>query len=198
MLKTAAATSSLVEMLTELNQRNPQVASRLIEPLIRLKRYDEKRQALMRAALEQLKGLENLSGDLFEENPVRRWRNGGKIPGCALAYRGYSAVRFGSPAERSAGRGRWLAMTKQTRRTLAVAAFHHPIQHLCLQLGQLRRTGGAAVAQSTFKSRPIFFSSINGTRSAMATASLTSCVTSRTVKPCSCHRRRSAPASPDG
>ena len=46
-------------MLTELNQRNPQVASRLIEPLIRLKRYDE-RQALMRAALEQLKGLENL------------------------------------------------------------------------------------------------------------------------------------------
>ena len=57
----------LVEMLTELNQRNPQVASRLIEPLIRLKRYDEKRQALMRAALEQLKGLENLSGDLFEK-----------------------------------------------------------------------------------------------------------------------------------
>lgn len=57
----------LVEMLTELNSRNPQVASRLIEPLIRLKRYDEKRQALMRGALEQLKGLENLSGDLFEK-----------------------------------------------------------------------------------------------------------------------------------
>jgi len=57
----------LVEMLTELNSRNPQVASRLIEPLIRLKRYDEKRQAKMRAALEQLKGLENLSGDLFEK-----------------------------------------------------------------------------------------------------------------------------------
>lgn len=46
----------MVEMLTELNSRNPQVASRLIEPLIRLKRYDAKRQALMRAALEQLKG----------------------------------------------------------------------------------------------------------------------------------------------
>ena len=54
-------------MLTELNQRNPQVASRLIEPLIRLKRYDEKRQALMRAALEQLKGLKDLSGDLYEK-----------------------------------------------------------------------------------------------------------------------------------
>lgn len=57
----------LVEMLTDLNSRNPQVASRLIEPLIRLKRYDEKRQALMRAALEQLKGLPNLSGDLYEK-----------------------------------------------------------------------------------------------------------------------------------
>ncbi len=57
----------LVEMLTELNSRNPQVASRLIEPLIRLKRYDEKRQQLMCAALEQLKALPNLSGDLFEK-----------------------------------------------------------------------------------------------------------------------------------
>lgn len=57
----------LVEMLTELNSRNPQVASRLIEPLIRLKRYDDKRQALMRRALEQLKALPDLSGDLFEK-----------------------------------------------------------------------------------------------------------------------------------
>ncbi|WP_027711742.1 aminopeptidase N [Dickeya chrysanthemi] len=57
----------LTEMLTELNTRNPQVASRLIEPLIRLKRYDAARQALMRQALETLKGLENLSGDLFEK-----------------------------------------------------------------------------------------------------------------------------------
>ncbi|WP_256739344.1 aminopeptidase N C-terminal domain-containing protein, partial [Cronobacter sakazakii] len=47
--------------------RNPQVASRLIEPLIRLKRYDEKRQALMRAALEELKALPKLSGDLYEK-----------------------------------------------------------------------------------------------------------------------------------
>jgi len=57
----------MVEMLSELNSRNPQVASRLIEPLIRLKRYDEKRQALMRNALEQLKALPNLSGDLYEK-----------------------------------------------------------------------------------------------------------------------------------
>lgn len=57
----------LFEILVDLNTRNPQVASRLIEPLIRLKRYDAKRQGLMRNVLEQLKGLENLSGDLFEK-----------------------------------------------------------------------------------------------------------------------------------
>ncbi|MFE8149529.1 aminopeptidase N [Brenneria goodwinii] len=57
----------LTEVLTDLNTRNPQVAARLIEPLIRLKRYDAKRQALMRQALEQLKTLDNLSGDLFEK-----------------------------------------------------------------------------------------------------------------------------------
>jgi len=57
----------LVEMLTDLNTRNPQVASRMIEPLIRLKRYDTRRQALMRQALEKLQGLEKLSGDLYEK-----------------------------------------------------------------------------------------------------------------------------------
>jgi len=57
----------LVEILSDLNTRNPQVAARMIEPLIRLKRYDAGRQALMRQALEQLKGLDKLSGDLFEK-----------------------------------------------------------------------------------------------------------------------------------
>lgn len=57
----------LYEILVDLNTRNPQVASRLIEPLIRLKRYDEQRQAQMRKVLEQLKALDNLSGDLFEK-----------------------------------------------------------------------------------------------------------------------------------
>ncbi len=57
----------LVEILTDLNTRNPQVAARMIEPLIRLKRYDSTRQQLMRNALEQLKGLDKLSGDLFEK-----------------------------------------------------------------------------------------------------------------------------------
>ncbi|GAA0489723.1 MULTISPECIES: aminopeptidase N [Tatumella] len=57
----------LTRMLTDLNKRNPQIASRLIEPLIRLKRYDSQRQQLMREALEQLKSLDDLSGDLYEK-----------------------------------------------------------------------------------------------------------------------------------
>ncbi|CAK9884603.1 MAG: Aminopeptidase N [Candidatus Erwinia impunctatus] len=57
----------LVEILSDLNQRNPQVAARMIEPLIRLKRYDVERQSLMYAALQQLLALENLSGDLYEK-----------------------------------------------------------------------------------------------------------------------------------
>ena len=57
----------LVEILTELNQKNPQVAARLIDPLIRLKRYGEKRQQLMRTALERLLKLDNLSKDLYEK-----------------------------------------------------------------------------------------------------------------------------------
>lgn len=57
----------LVEMLTDLNTRNPQVAARMVEPLIRLKRYDEGRQAMMRQALEQLLELDKLSGDLYEK-----------------------------------------------------------------------------------------------------------------------------------
>ena len=55
-------------MLTELNSRNPQVTSRLIEPLIRLKRYDEKRQALMRRGAGATEGAgESFRGDLFEK-----------------------------------------------------------------------------------------------------------------------------------
>ncbi len=57
----------LVEILTDLNRRNPQLAARMIEPLIRLTRYDSERQGLMRQALEQLQGLEQLSGDLYEK-----------------------------------------------------------------------------------------------------------------------------------
>lgn len=57
----------LVEILTELNQKNPQVAARLVDPLIRLKRYDEKRQHQMRQALEAILKIDHLSKDLFEK-----------------------------------------------------------------------------------------------------------------------------------
>ena len=57
----------LSDVLVELNSRNPQVASRLIEPLIRLGRYDAERQQLMREQLLRLQNLDNLARDLFEK-----------------------------------------------------------------------------------------------------------------------------------
>ncbi|TCT14726.1 aminopeptidase N [Bibersteinia trehalosi] len=57
----------LVDILIKLNETNPQVAARLIEPLIKLGRYEAQRQTLMRRGLERLKGLDNLARDLFEK-----------------------------------------------------------------------------------------------------------------------------------
>lgn len=57
----------LTDILLRLNESNPQVAARLIEPLIRFARYDEQRQTLMKRALERLSETENLSKDLFEK-----------------------------------------------------------------------------------------------------------------------------------
>lgn len=55
------------EIIRELNQSNPQVASRLIDPLLKFRLYDEKRQALMKAELEKLKALDQLANDLYEK-----------------------------------------------------------------------------------------------------------------------------------
>lgn len=57
----------LTDVLIRLNESNPQVAARLIEPLIRFSRYDAQRQTLMKRALERLSAVENLSKDLFEK-----------------------------------------------------------------------------------------------------------------------------------
>ncbi|VEI78145.1 Aminopeptidase N [Mannheimia haemolytica] len=57
----------LVDTLIKLNESNPQVAARLIEPLIKLSRYDNQRQTLMRRGLERLRELDNLARDLFEK-----------------------------------------------------------------------------------------------------------------------------------
>lgn len=55
------------EILRELNSSNPQVASRLIDPLLKFRKYDAERQALIKAQLEQLKGMDNLAKDLYEK-----------------------------------------------------------------------------------------------------------------------------------
>ena len=55
------------EILRELNSSNPQVASRLIDPLLKFRKYDDERQVLIKKELETLKGMDNLAKDLFEK-----------------------------------------------------------------------------------------------------------------------------------
>ncbi|ELH3776913.1 aminopeptidase N [Vibrio parahaemolyticus] len=55
------------EILHQLNDSNPQVASRMIDPLLKFRKYDEARQAMIRAELEKLKAMDNLAKDLFEK-----------------------------------------------------------------------------------------------------------------------------------
>ncbi len=54
-------------MITYLNDKNPQVASRLITPFLQWQRFDETRQNLMREQLIILKSLPNLATDLEEK-----------------------------------------------------------------------------------------------------------------------------------
>lgn len=55
------------EILRQLNDSNPQVASRMIDPLLKFRKYDEARQSLIRNELEKLKAMDNLAKDLFEK-----------------------------------------------------------------------------------------------------------------------------------
>ncbi|WP_105902117.1 aminopeptidase N [Vibrio gangliei] len=55
------------EILVTLNESNPQVASRLIDPLLKYRQYDDTRQNLIRVELEKLAGLDNLAKDLYEK-----------------------------------------------------------------------------------------------------------------------------------
>lgn len=57
----------LGDILLDLNVSNPQVASRLIDPLLKFKKYDGDRQDLMKAQLQRLADLDNLAKDLFEK-----------------------------------------------------------------------------------------------------------------------------------
>lgn len=57
----------LVSVLMVLNKTNPQVASRLITPLIQFARLDDVRQNLIKERLNQLMAMPDLCGDLFEK-----------------------------------------------------------------------------------------------------------------------------------
>ena len=56
----------LADRIIELDPLNPQIASRLLYPMTRWRRYDEGRQALMRAQLERILEVEGLSNDVYE------------------------------------------------------------------------------------------------------------------------------------
>lgn len=56
----------LADQVLVLDQLNPQIASRLLTPLTRWRKFDAKRQALMRSQLQRIKAQGNLSKDLFE------------------------------------------------------------------------------------------------------------------------------------
>ncbi|MDO6762101.1 aminopeptidase N [Agarivorans sp. 1_MG-2023] len=57
----------LTDILCILNTQNPQVASRLITPLIQTVKLDDERKGLIIKQLERLAGLDDLSKDLFEK-----------------------------------------------------------------------------------------------------------------------------------
>ncbi|MBB3331192.1 aminopeptidase N [Halomonas campaniensis] len=55
----------LADVVIELNRLNPEIAARLITPLTRWARFDEQRQALMKAELERIRA-EELSPNVYE------------------------------------------------------------------------------------------------------------------------------------
>ncbi|MCI0511493.1 aminopeptidase N [Chromohalobacter marismortui] len=55
----------LADVVIELNSLNPEIAARIITPLTRWQRFDEQRQALMKAELERIRA-EELSPNVFE------------------------------------------------------------------------------------------------------------------------------------
>ncbi|WP_439858956.1 aminopeptidase N [Pseudomonas sp. MBLB4136] len=56
----------LADQVITLNALNPQIASRLLAPLTRWRKYDSARQALMKAELERILASGELSSDVFE------------------------------------------------------------------------------------------------------------------------------------
>lgn len=65
--KDAKGYDFLTKAIIELNTVNPQVAARIITPLIQFKKFDLERQALMRQSLENILAIDELSKDLYEK-----------------------------------------------------------------------------------------------------------------------------------
>ena len=65
--KTGEGYEFLTQKICQLNTINPQVASRLITPLLAFKRYEPIRKALIKQTLEKLAALPDLSRDLKEK-----------------------------------------------------------------------------------------------------------------------------------
>ena len=56
----------LAERILQLNALNPQIASRLLTPLTRWRKYDDTRQRLMRVQLQRIAAEPDLSSDVYE------------------------------------------------------------------------------------------------------------------------------------
>jgi aminopeptidase N len=64
--KDGAGYRFLGDRIEELNTINPQIAARLVTPLINWKRYDRERQEKMQKELARIAAIENLSPDVYE------------------------------------------------------------------------------------------------------------------------------------
>ena len=56
----------LADQVIQLNKQNPQIASRLLTPLTKWKKYNSQRQLLMKGQLERILMEQDLSKDVFE------------------------------------------------------------------------------------------------------------------------------------
>lgn len=64
--KTGEGYLFLTDYILTIDQFNPQLAARIIEPLIHWKKYDAQRQDLMKAQLQRIANTKPLSNDLYE------------------------------------------------------------------------------------------------------------------------------------
>ena len=64
--KSGAGYRFLADQIDQLNAINPQIAARLVAPLINWRRYDAGRQELMQQELERILAINNLSSDVYE------------------------------------------------------------------------------------------------------------------------------------